>query len=291
MKTTATPKDIEFALKEWAEVYKRLPRIDYMFVPGGRPRPHPARSSVRFARTADGAAQKIPSERRNVDVAAELQRGMDGRILRLDGQAAGVAGRHRFRPAANASACRSCGGAFPQKYPIRRYPRHHAQPALPVPGSRLGPSPTPLPRPARSSTPAGRSGAHLPPARRVRGRLSDILRRQPRRRQQVHLERPRLGAGAERRRYPARLLAVLYRAGLRRFVGAGNARSRAQLAGARWRRTKAFTTTLARFRSMEKTASPQLKLNGGSSTVSTAPTTTPTTAAACSTKPRSKTKP
>ncbi len=31
------PKDIEFALKEWETVYKRLPRIDYMFVPGGDP--------------------------------------------------------------------------------------------------------------------------------------------------------------------------------------------------------------------------------------------------------------
>ena len=31
------PKDIEFALKEWEVVYKRLPRIDFMFVPGGDP--------------------------------------------------------------------------------------------------------------------------------------------------------------------------------------------------------------------------------------------------------------
>lgn len=31
------PKDIEFALDEWETVYKRLPRIDYMFVPGGDP--------------------------------------------------------------------------------------------------------------------------------------------------------------------------------------------------------------------------------------------------------------
>ena len=31
------PATVEFALKEWEQVYRRLPRIDYMFVPGGDP--------------------------------------------------------------------------------------------------------------------------------------------------------------------------------------------------------------------------------------------------------------
>ena len=31
------PKTVEFALKEWAEVFKKLPRIDAIFVPGGDP--------------------------------------------------------------------------------------------------------------------------------------------------------------------------------------------------------------------------------------------------------------
>jgi hypothetical protein len=31
------PKTVEFALKEWEEVYKKLPRIDALFVPGGDP--------------------------------------------------------------------------------------------------------------------------------------------------------------------------------------------------------------------------------------------------------------
>ena len=31
------PKQVEFALKEWAEVFKKLPRIDAIFVPGGDP--------------------------------------------------------------------------------------------------------------------------------------------------------------------------------------------------------------------------------------------------------------
>jgi hypothetical protein len=33
----SNPKTVEFALKEWEKVYKRLPRIDAIFVPGGDP--------------------------------------------------------------------------------------------------------------------------------------------------------------------------------------------------------------------------------------------------------------
>jgi hypothetical protein len=36
-KDYADPSTVEFALREWEEVYKRLPRIDYLFVPGGDP--------------------------------------------------------------------------------------------------------------------------------------------------------------------------------------------------------------------------------------------------------------
>lgn len=36
-KDYADPKTVDFALKEWEEVYKRLPRIDVIFVPGGDP--------------------------------------------------------------------------------------------------------------------------------------------------------------------------------------------------------------------------------------------------------------
>ena len=36
-KDYADPATVEFAVKEWAEVFKRLPRIDAIFVPGGDP--------------------------------------------------------------------------------------------------------------------------------------------------------------------------------------------------------------------------------------------------------------
>lgn len=35
------PETVEFALKEWAEVFRRLPRIDHVFVPGGDPNTPP----------------------------------------------------------------------------------------------------------------------------------------------------------------------------------------------------------------------------------------------------------
>src|SRR5262249_8951070 len=35
----ADPQTVAFALKEWGEVFKRLPRIDAVFVPGGDPGP------------------------------------------------------------------------------------------------------------------------------------------------------------------------------------------------------------------------------------------------------------
>ena len=36
-KDYSDPKTVEFALKEWTEIYRRLPRIDAIFVPGGDP--------------------------------------------------------------------------------------------------------------------------------------------------------------------------------------------------------------------------------------------------------------
>src|SRR5204862_1119415 len=36
-KDYSDPKTAEFALKEWGDVFKQLPRIDAVFVPGGDP--------------------------------------------------------------------------------------------------------------------------------------------------------------------------------------------------------------------------------------------------------------
>ena len=73
--------------------------------------------------------------------------------------------------------------------------RHHPQPAMPVPGSRLGPGLL-AHRGARGHQPPARGrGGHLPllPARL--DRLHQLFRGLQRRRQQVRLERPGLGPG------------------------------------------------------------------------------------------------
>ena len=59
------PKQVEFALKEWAEVFQKLPRIDAIFVPGRRSRAHAAEAPDGAARAADGEpAQVSPQGRR-----------------------------------------------------------------------------------------------------------------------------------------------------------------------------------------------------------------------------------
>ena len=44
-RTTPTRRPSDFALKEWGEVFRHLPRIDAVFVPGGDPGPHASRST------------------------------------------------------------------------------------------------------------------------------------------------------------------------------------------------------------------------------------------------------
>src|SRR5258708_30068591 len=36
-KDYSDPRTVEFALREWSEVFKQLPRLDAVFVPGGDP--------------------------------------------------------------------------------------------------------------------------------------------------------------------------------------------------------------------------------------------------------------
>ncbi len=54
-KDYSNPATVDFALKEWAEVFRRLPRIDAVFVPGGDP-------GHTRAEVPDGAAGKANGE-------------------------------------------------------------------------------------------------------------------------------------------------------------------------------------------------------------------------------------
>ena len=71
-KDYSDPATVEFALKEWAEVYRRLPRIDAIFVPGGDPGHTQPKYLMALLEKQTQSLHKYPSESANVDVAAEL---------------------------------------------------------------------------------------------------------------------------------------------------------------------------------------------------------------------------
>ena len=98
-KDYADPATVDFAVKEWGEVFKQLPRIDAIFVPGGDPGHTEPRHMFGAARAADREPPPVPPEGDDVGVAAGLHRGLDEPVLRPDGEAAGLARRARLRPA------------------------------------------------------------------------------------------------------------------------------------------------------------------------------------------------
>ena len=82
-KDYADPKTVEFALKEWGEVFRQLPRIDAVFVPGGDPGPHPAEVPDGAARKADGESCTSYHPKAQMWVSPQsFNAGMDGRVLR-----------------------------------------------------------------------------------------------------------------------------------------------------------------------------------------------------------------
>ena len=65
---------MEFALKEWGEVFRQLPRIDAVFVPGGDPGHTQPKYLLALLEKQTAGAAPIPSQGADVGVAAELRR-------------------------------------------------------------------------------------------------------------------------------------------------------------------------------------------------------------------------
>ena len=287
--TTRDPKTVEFALKEWGEVFQQLPRIDAVFVPGGDPGHTAAEAPDGAAREADGEPAQVPSEGADVGVAAGLHRSVDGRVLRHPEDRAGLA------DAASSSARRSAislpesARGRAEAVPDPPLSRHHAQPAAPVSGAGLGRRATRSPRP-RGDQPAAAWTRPTSSARCMpyADRLPHLLRRLQRRREQVRLERAGLGPEGRRARDPARVQPLLHRRratpiASRRAPGAGAELARA--AGAE-RRRRHDAGAVPGDGARRRAARPAR--TGASSRRSTAPTTTPTSAAACCTRRRSR---
>ena len=68
------PDTVEFALREWGEVFERLPRIDAIFVPGGDPGHTQPQCADGPVGEAGATASPRPSRRRVVDLAPGLHR-------------------------------------------------------------------------------------------------------------------------------------------------------------------------------------------------------------------------
>ena len=75
-----TRRMVEFALKEWEQVYRRLPRIDAILVPGGDPGNTRPKYLMPMLAKQTELLQRLPSAGADVDLGAGLQPGMDGRI-------------------------------------------------------------------------------------------------------------------------------------------------------------------------------------------------------------------
>ncbi len=95
----ADPKTVEHALAEWAEVFKKLPRIDAVFVPGGDPGHTRPKFLMDLLEKQAENLQALSSQSRDLDVAAKLYSRMVRRISLAHESRAGLARRRRVRSA------------------------------------------------------------------------------------------------------------------------------------------------------------------------------------------------
>ena len=165
------------ARRSGARCSSKLPRIDAVFVPGGDP--GHTQPEVPHGPAGEAGRQPPPLPPRRPDV----------------GLAAGLLGR-----SGSTSSSRSCkpsppwlGGvvygpqvrvslpelrkAVPAQVPDPRLPRHHPQPALPVPGPRLGRRLLADRRPRGDQPPPARRVGDLPRVRRPDDRLHHLFGR------------------------------------------------------------------------------------------------------------------
>ena len=71
-KDYSDPKTVEFALKEWGDVFRRLPRADAVFVPGGDPGHTQPKYLMACCWKADGESAQVSSEGADVGFSAEF---------------------------------------------------------------------------------------------------------------------------------------------------------------------------------------------------------------------------
>ena len=206
----STPEAIDAAVKEWGEVLSKLPRVDALFVPSGDPGHAPPHELMAMlARQAEQLKRLHPGAGIWISVQSFTQPQFD-EMLEILAAGAGVAGGHRPR-SAGAGQRRQAARAGAAPISDSRLSRHHAQHALRVPGSRLGPG-LRAHRRARSHQPAADGpDEYLSTLQTARARSNHLFRRLQRRCQQSDLEPTLLGSRRAADRHAARIQPVLYR--------------------------------------------------------------------------------
>ena len=134
-KDYSDPKTVQFALDEWAEVYKRLPRIDAIFVPGGDPGHTPPKHLMALLEKQTALLHRFhPKAQMWVSPQSFDQQWLDEFIAILKNQKPAWLSGVVFGPQVRISAQR-LRALVPANYPIRNYPdiTHSRQAEYPVP--------------------------------------------------------------------------------------------------------------------------------------------------------------
>ncbi len=129
------PKTVELALKEWAEVFERLPRIDAIFVPGGDPGHTPPKHLMALLEKQTASLHKShPKAQMWLSPQGFTQEWMDEFLGILEKQRPAWLSGLVFGPQVRMSLP-DLRAAVPKQYPIRHYPdiTHTRQCQYPVP--------------------------------------------------------------------------------------------------------------------------------------------------------------
>ena len=194
------PKTVQKALAEWANVFRQLPRIDAVFVPGGDPGHTDPRVLLPFLEQQTANLHRYhPHAEMWVSPQSFNQEWLDSFYDYLKTKEPSWLSGVVYGPQVRVSLP-EMRAAIPKKYPIRRYPdiTHSIQCQFPVQDWDTAYAMTESrevinPRPVAES--------EIFRAWRTRGdRLHLVFRGLQRRRQQVRVERAWLGPGSARGR-------------------------------------------------------------------------------------------
>jgi hypothetical protein len=128
------PKAVEFALKEWGEVFKKLPRIDAVFVPGGDPgHTQPKVLIALLEKQAESLRRFHPKAKMWVSPQSFNREWMDEFLAIMKTEPAWLAGLV-YGPQTRLTL-EQLRAAIPARYPIRHYPdiTHSRSCQYPVP--------------------------------------------------------------------------------------------------------------------------------------------------------------